>query len=226
MCDNMSVSNKQAKLEILERIEADTISTTESLSILESYANDEDSYIRSVAAKILIDFADMEQGERLLRILINDSDYLVRTEAADSLSCSNSMEVVDLLKKHAKTDKTGMVRGYAIVSLGDIAQRLGIQKDISEFLTPLIHKETVIFTQINLAEALYRLNNDEKHLKKLLAYLDTRIYQNRCAVINSLSPLIGEHNKALIVGAVVLRKKVESVYAVLSAIDEFLLLHG
>lgn len=90
-------------------------------SILSELSYDEDAYIRAVVAETLVESSD-EKGEQILLRLTKDHDWLVRTDACDSLCISESVDTYNLLKEIAKKDTSGLVRGYAILSLENIAK--------------------------------------------------------------------------------------------------------
>lgn len=66
-----------------------------------------------------------------------DEDELVRTEACDSLCCCHDEETYEYLKSKAKKDKSGSVRGYAVISCVDIALEIEKKEDVNHFLNNL-----------------------------------------------------------------------------------------
>lgn len=212
------------KEEILKNIE-DNISNTlkfskEELEILNMYSEDSDEFIRCKVAEILIDFTN-EQGENILKKLVKDKSSVVRIEACDSLSPSSSFETVELLKEVIESDKNGLVRGYAINSLGEIAVRLNIIDEIDVFLKKYLVKERVIVAKINLYKVLYSFGNEE-YLILLLNLLSTKRYQNRCSVVNCLVEVINENNKEFIKEHLITHKESETAFAVNSIIERAL----
>lgn len=220
----MNNDEEKKKCFILEQIENDIPNHSEfsdkELEILEEYSNDENENIRALVAKILINFTN-SRGENILIKLTKDSDDLVRTEACDSLSESHSLATQKLLKDIADNDSDIMVRGYAISSIGKIASRIQPSTGLIEYLENYYKKEKEIFIQINLLTVLYSLGKSE-YLDKLIKLLDTDIYQNRCAVVNSLEEVIKEDNKELIKRVLIKQRNKEKIYAVTSTIDEIL----
>lgn len=77
--------------------------------------------LEAVVAETLVESSD-EKGEQILLRLTKDHDWLVRTDACDSLCISESVDTYNLLKEIAKKDTSGLVRGYAILSLENIAK--------------------------------------------------------------------------------------------------------
>ena len=70
-------------------------------SILKELSYDKELTIRALVARILVDSSD-EKGEEILLRLTNDKEWLVRTEACDSLGISESVTTYNILKKIAK----------------------------------------------------------------------------------------------------------------------------
>lgn len=190
------------------------------LDQLKELSTHEDECIRSRVAEILVDFTE-EKGEQILINLIKDSDSLVRTEACDSLKYSNSHETYKLLSQVAYRDSNGMVRGYAVSSLGEISKRIGEEKETVKYLKELLKREKVVFTRINLFKELYSLG-EEQYLGLLLDCIDSKVYRNRCASINSLKEIIKSENKKIIMEALIARNKIEKTRAVKSSIESLI----
>jgi len=176
--------------EIDENIPDSSEFTATELDYLEKFSIHEADYIRSRVAVILADFSE-QRGENILLKLAKDKDPLVRVEACDSLSYSETSSTYEFLKKTAKQDKNSMVRGYAISSLAEISKILHKNSETKEFLIEILGNEKVIFTKINIYKALYDMG-EKQYLEYLLKSLNTRIYQNRCAVIHLLEEIIND----------------------------------
>lgn len=188
------------------------------IRILDELSLNEASDIRAKIAKILVN-TDNERGEQILLRLVQDQDSLVRAEACDSLCISKSVSTYEMLKHIAEKDRIGMVRGYAILSLGHIAVRLNKQNDLTKFLKNRLENDKVKFAQINIYAALYSLGNRE-YLTNLLATINSKGYRNRCEAVNNLSEVINVDNKEVILTALLERKKVETSGAVIFRINE------
>ncbi len=203
--------SESEKFELLAQIEANISSCEEfsdfELETLEILSKDSDAFLRSEVASLLVDFTE-SRGENILIQLTKDRDSLVRTEACDSLSSSCSKETFNLLMRMAKFDGNGMVRGYAVFSLGSIALKLGLAKEATNFLEERLKKEKVVFTKININRVLYSLGKTEC-LHSLIAELNARVYRNRCATVHCLVDMLNS-------------EKIEKAYAVTSSIDKAL----
>lgn len=212
------------KYKLLERIQSNYFKNKHfndyELEILEQFSKDIDDCIRLEVAKILVNFTEL-RGENILVRLINDRDSLVRVEACDSLRYSKSESTFDLLIKVVKKDKNSMVRGYAISSLGYLADTLNLQDYAIKFLEKHLKNEKAVFGKINSYTTLYLLGKGE-YLGFLILELNARIYQNRCAVVHCLEEILNENNSLLIKKALNDRKKIEKTYAVISSIDSLL----
>lgn len=190
------------------------------LNILSELSYDKDVGIRAVVAEILVESSD-EKGEQILLRLTKDHDWLVRAEACDSLCISESVTTYNLLKNIAKKDTSGCVRGYAIMSLGDIARRIHMENELIEFLEGKLTNEKVQFTKINIYTVLYSLGRKE-YLKNLLSMINSKRYQNRHAVVYSLNEIVNECNKKVILTALLEHRKIETAWSVISKIDEII----
>ena len=60
-------------------------------------------------------------------------------------------------KKIAKKDTSGYVRGYAIISLGDMAVKIHKENELIKFLEEMLMHEKTEFTKINIYTVLYNL---------------------------------------------------------------------
>jgi len=114
-----------------------------------------------------------------------------------------------LIKEIAKKDTSGLVRGYAIASLGDVAIEINQQHDLIEFLKRRLLNEKVEFARIYIFSVLYSLGIEE-YLANLLSMLNSKRYQNRQTVVENLRTTLIEH------------KKIETKCSVISEINEVL----
>lgn len=187
---------------------------------LEEISYDKDSDRRNLVARILMNTSSKE-GEKILQRLAHDKDLWVRIEACDSLYNKESFATYELLKHIAKKDTNGMVRGYAISSLGDVAVALHQQNDVIEFLEKRLLKETVEFTKMYIYTVLYNLGK-KKYLTDLLSMLNTKRYKNRCEVIDRLIEVINDSNKETIYTALLEHKKIEKTWVVVYRIDRLM----
>lgn len=187
---------------------------------LEQFSICDKEEIRSRVAVVLAGFTE-ERGEQILSDLTKDKEPLVRVEACDSLRQSKSLVTYDLLMTRAKQDKNGMVRGYAISSLSEIAFVLHKEQELIVFLTQRLLEENVIFTKVNIYKTLYDMG-EYKYLDCLLNSLNAKAYQNRCAVVNLPGEIIDKHNYENILRALKARKEIEKTIAVNSSIDRLL----
>ena len=204
----------------LEKKAEDNHIDLEELRKLEEISYDEDNQRRNLVARILIKSSSKE-GEKILQRLAQDKDLWVRIEACDSLYNKESFTTYELLKDIAKEDTNGMVRGYAISSLGDVAVALCEQNDLIEFLEKRLLKEKVEFTKMYIYTVLYNLGR-KKYLTDLLSMLNTKSYKNRCEVIERLSEIVNDSNKETIYMALLEHKKVEKTWVVVYRIDRLM----
>lgn len=216
---NLDEKNLDEKLSIIEEIEDSEDIAEADLSILDKLSRDKDDEIRARVAEVLV-FTNSIKAENILIRLIKDKDELVRVNACDSLCNSNSVETVDYLKERILKDKSNLVKGYAVLSLADVAININYNTDnLSIFLLDVLKKEKIIWVKINLYKALYMLGN-KTYLNLLLNEINNRYYRNRCIVVNILADLLTSENFLLIKTVLEERLKVEKVNAVISSIQK------
>ncbi|KHD37620.1 hypothetical protein NL50_05430 [Clostridium acetobutylicum] len=188
--------------------------------VLKYFSRNANSDVRCRVAEILFSKVNKE-GEEILINLIDDKNELVRTNACDSLCSSNSQKILQLLKSKVLEDKSYLVRGYALVSISEIAAR--INHDIREFLICALEKEEVKWVKINFYKALYMVG-ETTYLKLLIEELNNEYHGIRCAVVNILSEIISRENLEVIMKALKKRLKVEEVMSVKTEIEDFIAL--
>lgn len=186
--------------------------------ILNELSYDKDVFIRDRVAEILVESSD-EKGEEILLRLTNDKDWLVRADACDSLCISESVTTYNLLKKIAKKDTSGYVRGYAIISLGTIAVKIHKENELMKFLEEKLMHEKTEFAKINIYTVLYNLGQKE-YFDKLLSMINSKKYTNRCAVVVSLQEIANESNRDMIINLLLEHKKKETAMSVVYTIND------
>lgn len=220
----MEVEKIGNKLEIIERIEEKGTVTDSDLKILEVLSWDEDDVIRARVAEMMVSFKT-NLSEEILKRLLNDNAELVRVNACDSLYFSESVEVLELLKKRINEDKSSLVRGYATLTLADIAKNIDLYKDeLRDFLFLVLQKEKVKWVKIHIYKAMYLLG-DESYLDMIIKELNNKNYRNRCATVNILGDILIQNNSRNIIESLIKRIKVEKSNAVKSAIEKIIQKH-
>jgi len=190
----------------------------EILRYLSFHKNDE---VRCNVAKALIN-ADTEKAEQILLLLLDDKSYLVRADACDSLCFNSNPQVLVLLKKIVAKDRVGLVRSYAVMSIGDIALTINSDKQkLLLFLEQRLLVEKCKHTKISFFRTMYILGA-EKYLRCLIEQLKNVRYQHRCATINALREVVTNENKSEIVEAFKELQKTEKTAAVKSSIERVL----
>jgi len=188
---------------------------------LRQLSQHEHNEIRANVAKALVN-ADPSKAENILLAMLNDKDYLVRTDVCDSLCFNSNPQVLEMLKKVAVKDKVGLVRHYAILTIGDIVLNINADKqELLQFLKQRLLVEKGKHTKIAFYRTMYALG-DEKYLQCLINQLKSVRYQNRCATVNTLRGIVNDKNKADIVAALEDLSKTEKVVAVVSSIERAL----
>lgn len=223
----MEEESLKEKFDMLKKIEdnvefSDRFSDEE-FNILELYSKEKNFIIRSEVARILVN-STCNRDERILLKLSRDKKSLVRAEACDSLSISKSKRAVDILVRTLKKDQSGMVRAYAIHSLGNISKRLHIEMDIKDIIKKVLRKEKSNLVKISAFKVLYSLK-DEENFSFLINKLNSKKYQNRCAVVNCLEEISNEGNReinSIIKETLLSHREVEKNDLVVSIIENLL----
>ena len=207
------------KEKILRQIEEKSYELDENdYSILNKLSYDKEVFIRDLVAVILVESSD-EKGEEILLRLTNDKEWLVRADACDSLCISESVTTYNLLKKIAKKDTSGYVRGYAILSLGDIADKINKEDELLEYLEDRLKHEKVQFTKIDIYAVLYNLGRKE-YFDNLVSMLNSKKYLNRGSVVNILNYIANEDNRDMIIKVLLEHKKKETAMSVIYTIND------
>ena len=114
-----------------------------------------------------------------------------------------------------------MVRGYAIVALGDVAVEINKEKEATKFLKNLLKREKSDFAMIDIWAVLYCLG-EERWLSYLLEKIDSSKSSERCEVANCLYGIVDEENKEQIKTILKKRRKIEKSKEVIESIEEVL----
>lgn len=206
--------SNEEKLDLVFSLEEKRSLSKNDWSNIQKFVNDKDSEVRYEAASLLALFPS-EMSERLLISMLNDDDHLVRVAVCDSLSFSKSSDTLNLLVK-AEKDKRFLVRGYAILSIGDIQKN--IESDPTEIINLLKYlndKETCEWVKIAISRSLYILG-EVSYENYLLEKLNSRSYKNRCFVLSLLEELIDDNviNKNIILSHLNQRLEIENALSV------------
>lgn len=126
-------------------------------------------------------------AEPILLTLSSDTNMLVRTAACDSLSGYSGAAVCARLMQVASDDPVYLVRGYAILSLGDTTAP-DRQQQTRVFLTTRYRREKSVWGKIACASSLYRLGCRD-YLPYILQQIDNRDYRIRCLVLHVLQEI-------------------------------------
>lgn len=137
------------------------------------------------------------EAEQTLLALLKDKDYLVRTNACDSLGESSNKEIIPILLG-CLSDKSELVRGYAALSVADIALSTGSKAgDIIKSLENAINNEKKKWTSVCYYEALYRMG-EEKYFDHIVKELKNRDYIVRICAVSALKEIKNCNNKQAI----------------------------
>lgn len=211
------------ELEILNRLDKIEEEGSEDKNIqdLDAFSNSDNPDIRNKVAELLVGCTPTV-GEKILLKLLHDKDEIVRVNACDSLCYCTSDHVIIALKNKAVND-TYLVRGYAVLSLGDIALQLGSPKDkeIRSYLLKAFQKEKSAWVKTHYYSVLYTLG-DKNYLQNLLQQLHSRLYRIRMITVRSLETILTDENKDVILCNLAKRLDTEKSLAVLQNIKKII----
>ena len=194
---------------------------TYDLKKLQKMSISSDSFVRSEAARYLMNFT----GEKVKNILIRlagDKDGLVRVEALDSLSAFYSDDVENFLMNAVKAEIDELARSYAIMSWADVVFELRHNTpESSSFIDKIMASEKSRHCRLSCCYARY-IFGDKAALDQMLQFLNDSDYHIRCSLINLLWEIEDSENKSRISEAV--RKLLESEknFAVRDIAERFL----
>lgn len=193
------IISSQEKFHLLTKYEHASTLSKKDFKTIAAFSKDPDAFIRSICAKLLVNFVT-PQAKRLLLNLANDKNASVRTEAYDSLSVFPSKKVQKTLKKAIFHEKNKLACSYAILSWADITQTLGVHKKQEKFLKelkklPKIQKSEHCMLSCYYAKYLF---GHKKAIHKILMFLQSADYQIRCSAIHILWELASSDNTSLI----------------------------
>lgn len=193
---NLSEKNLEKLRKIQEIAEADELDEEE-FEFLLKCAVDRVICVKTEAIEALYDVEDPRAMEVLLT-LVNDKDDLVRTCACESLGNYDDEKVIEVLKEKAVEDELDLVRGYAIIALGDIGVAYPEHKrEFIKFMEENLKNEPEDWEKVNYYTALCRLGQSD-YLLNLLSGLQNTNYLVRSATINSLYPVFNKDNYEMI----------------------------
>jgi len=188
--------------QILEIIPTLDLKDKKDIDILIRHLRHPEWDYRSDVAKALCDVPTEYSFQPLVECL-QDDDELVVVEALESMAYQESENYFDSIVPCLK-DKRGLVRAAACYALGCIG---------SEKAVPLLEKfirDCPKDEALSAEVALHQLGQHNR-LGKILAFLDSGNYYNRCGVANLIDFFINEENRDLVLQALkaALKKETE-----------------
>ena len=147
--------------------------------------------VRLELTEVLVNYPNIN-SDIVLTYLANDSDFLVRASACDSLCCSQSETVLIFLINKAETDANYIVRGYAAMSFGDVLLNCDISnKNKCAYLERLkksFIRERSRWTKISMAYALC-VNNQNEYINYIVNEVNSNSFHLKIAALNTLIQL-------------------------------------
>lgn len=188
MFDKLSVDKK---FEAIDKLKESTNLDDNDWMMLSVLSNDENQEIRLEVSEVLALFPTIE-SEKILLNLLNDSDYLVRASACDSLYFSLSQETLKKLKLMTK-DSRYLVRGYAVLSIGDVQKNVKVNKKPTiKFLKTLETEEKSRWVKIAVYRSLFILE-EVSYIDKLICAINDSNYKNRSFALSLIEQLLDDN---------------------------------
>ena len=201
------------KLNILDKLDELDELTDEHFLVIKQYVSDDDEFVRSRCAALLVNYSNNESMDLLLT-LMKDEDSFVRTEAYDSLAIFNNKTVEQSLHEAIKTETDDLARGYAILSWGDVISGLhcNTKKNIN-FIKQQKAEEKVSSCILHCCYALY-INGQKEFFPEIISFLEDDDYHVRCATLSTLNEIIDINNQEQIKKSVIKMLETEQSIAV------------
>lgn len=188
MFDKLSVDKK---FEAIDKLKESANLDDNDWMMLSVLSNDENQEIRLEVSEVLALFPTIE-SEKILLNLLNDSDYLVRASACDSLYFSLSQETLKKLKLMTK-DSRYLVRGYAVLSIGDVQKNVKVNKKSTiAFLKTLETEEKSRWVEIAVYRSLFILE-EVSYIDKLICAINDSNYKNRSFALSLIEQLLDDN---------------------------------
>ena len=188
MSEKLTVENK---LDIIDELKSHVSLCGKEWEMLLSFSCDESQEIRLEVSEVLALFPT-EESEKILLNLLNDSDFLVRASACDSLYFSIAQETLQALKRSAQ-DNRYLVRGYAILSVGDVQRNIKVNnKSTVDFLKDIEKKEKSRWVKTAVYRSMFILG-ETSYFKKLVNTINDINYKNRSFALNLIGQIIDEN---------------------------------
>jgi hypothetical protein len=213
------LKNIEDKLDFLNRLEETGEFDENDLENLQVLATNADNEIRNRLAQVLAN-CQCTLSEKILMQLLEDEDVLVRANACDSLYFSTSIQTIDTLKHYIISDKY-LVRGYAVLSIADIAINTGLHKDIAAFLEVKIKTERSVWVRICYYRSLCILGYED-YYNNILSELSNKYYKNRLCALNAVGELVNLKKQQKTRLALENRLILETAYSVKNKIQKIL----
>ena len=162
-----------------------------------------------------------EESFNALKELIKDRSELVRVNACDSMYSFINSDALKILMDTLRKDRSSLVRMYAVLSIGDIILKAGLEESHKLYTTMLkemVDKEKSLRVKIAYYEVLSSFGVDE-YFTLLLKQVDSTLYTNRICAIKALARLATKNNKNIILEKLENRREVEKVFAVIDTIE-------
>lgn len=188
MFDNLTVDKK---FDAIDKLKESTSLTDDDWIMLSAFSNDKNQEIRLEVSEVLALFPTCK-SEKILLNLLNDSDHLVRASACDSLYFSLSQEALKKLMQMTK-DSRYIVRGYAVLSIGDIQNNTKVNKKSTiVFLKDLEEKEKSRWVKIAIYRSLFILG-ENSYIDKLIYAINDANYKNRSFALSLIEQIIDDN---------------------------------
>lgn len=169
------------------------------LSYDKIYAASKSKYtlVRSETAIVLSYYPD-NFAIPILLTLLQDKNSDVRSSAAIGLSYSSSKDVYNALKCTFLNDESSVVRAYAG---GSFINNKYFEESYISFLENILSLEKNYLVRVVCFGELYKRFANDQHLDSIIYCLNSRKYQTRCAVLNTLAEIVDDSNAYYILSA-------------------------
>ena len=181
----------------------------------------EDWFDRGEFLFVLEDYIkDNPKIEQVIIEMLNDRNYMVRSDACELLYHSESPQVLTQLMKRLRKERSSLVRMYLLDAIRSSCHSLPLQDDEKLLLLQMYKREKAARVIIQYDALFYVLFHDAQYIQNALQYLNDDDYHIRCIVIQTLSAVLDSAATEIVLHAYLKRKEEETSYAVISILDK------
>lgn len=155
---------------------------------------DKDFLVRCDAIEYLSDYFNDSYVVKEILNMFNDKNYLVRCEAYDAFYNYTSENILDVLIKALKKERSKCAKMHLCSTICSIVKVHGYTDKLVEIVNRLYETENADNVKIAYCCIMYLFDRNVEYINKVLGYINNNDYHIRCNVINLLWDIIDSQN--------------------------------